>query len=93
MLGQIADEYRKLLDSHRGIEQAEVTTAVPLDEGEIKKLEEDLGALVGKNVVIRPEVDPALMGGITARVGGKLIDGSTRSRLERLKKQIGGERR
>jgi F-type H+-transporting ATPase subunit delta len=93
MLGQIADEYRKLLDSHRGIEQAEVTTAVPLDEGEIKKLEEDLGALVGKNVVIRPEVDPALMVGITARVGGKLIDGSTRSRLERLKKQIGGERR
>ena len=43
--------------------------------------------------LVSAEVDPGIMGGIIARIGGKLIDGSTRGRLERLKEQIGeGER-
>jgi len=88
--GEIANEYQRLLDSYHGIEQAEVITAIPLDDEERLKIEERLGAVVGKKVVIKPEVDPSLIGGIVARIGGKLMDGSTHSQLEALKKEMRG---
>ena len=88
VLGEIAEEYRRLLDSHRGIEEAEVITAIPLDDEGKQSLEEHLSAIVGKKVVIKPEVDSSLVGGFVARIGGKLLDGSTRSRLEALKKEL-----
>jgi F-type H+-transporting ATPase subunit delta len=88
MAGDIADEYQRLLDSYRGIERAEVATAVPLDEREKRKLSERLSGLIGKEVVLKTEVDAELIGGVVARVGGKLLDGSTRSRLLALKKEL-----
>ena len=88
MLGDIADEYQRLLDSYRGIERAEVTTAVPLDDEDKQKLGERLGAVVGKKVVLKPKVDSSLIGGIIARIGDKLLDGSTRSKLVALKREL-----
>jgi F-type H+-transporting ATPase subunit delta len=88
MLGEIADEYRRLLDNHRGIERAEVLTAVPLDDAEKQKLAERLGAITGKKITVEAEVDPGLVGGFTARIGGKLLDGSTRSKLVALKREL-----
>ncbi len=90
MAADIADEYQRLLDSHRGIERAEVITAVPIDDEDKLKLEKSLSDAVGKKVVIKPEVDASLIGGVVARIGGKLLDGSTRSRLESLKREIAG---
>ena len=88
MVGEIADEYQRLLDNYRGIEQAEVTTAIPLDEGDKLRLEERLSAVVGKKVVLKPEVNTGLIGGVIARVGGKLMDGSTSSKLAALKREL-----
>jgi F-type H+-transporting ATPase subunit delta len=88
MVGDIADEYQRLLDGYRGIEQAEVTAAIALDDEDKRKLEERLGAVVGKKVVVKPSVDPSVLGGIVARVGGRLLDGSTRSKLMALKKTL-----
>ncbi len=90
MLADIADEYRRLLDSYRGIEQAEVITAIPLDEKDKLKLAEHLGAMVGKKVVLKTEVDSSLIGGVVARIGGKLLDGSTHSKLLALKRELAG---
>ena len=90
MVGEIADAYQRLLDSYRGIEQAEVITAIPLDDDDKLRLAEHLCAIVGKKVVIKPEVDSSLIGGVIARIGGKLLDGSTRSRLEALKREVSG---
>ena len=90
MVGDIVDEFQRLLDSHRGIEQAEVVTAIPLSDDDKLKLEERLGAIVDKKVIIEPKVDSSVIGGIVARIGGKLLDGSTRSRLEALKKELSG---
>ena len=90
--GDIADEYQRLLDSYRGIEQAEVTTVIPLDDEYKQKLTEHLGAIVGKKVVLKPEVDSRLIGGIVARIGDKLIDGSTRSKLAALREELAGAR-
>ena len=90
MVGDIADEYQRLLDSYRGIERAEVTTAIPLDDEDKQRLAEYLGAAVGKKIVLKPEVDSKLIGGIVARVGDKLLDGSTRSKLAALKEELSG---
>jgi len=88
MVGDIADGYQQLLDSYHGIAQAEITTAIPLDDEDKLRLEEHLGAIVGKKVVLKPEIDSSLIGGIVARIGGKLLDGSTRSQLMALKKEL-----
>ncbi len=90
MAGEIADEYQRLLNSYRGIEEAEVFTVIPLDDEDKQKLGERLGIMVDKKVVIKSEVDSSLIGGIVARIGGKLIDGSTRSRLDALKRELSG---
>jgi F-type H+-transporting ATPase subunit delta len=85
LVGDIADEYQRLLDSYRGIERAEVTTAIELDDEDRQRLEQFLGAVVGKKVVVKPKVDSGVVGGIIARIGGKLLDGSTHSKLMALK--------
>jgi len=90
MIGEIVDEYQRLLDNYRDIERAEVITTIPLTDEDKLSLEGRLGAVAGKKVVIKTEVDSSLIGGIVARIGGKLIDGSTRSRLEALKREMGG---
>ncbi len=89
MLPDIADEYRHLVDEYNGIERAEVTTAIPIDDKARKNLSEKLGDITGKKVIIESEyVDPDLIGGIIVKVAGKLIDGSTRGRLAELKKEL-----
>ena len=90
----IADEYQRLLDNYRGIEGAavaEVTTAIPLDDEDKLRLAQRITSLVGKPVVLKPKVDPSLIGGIIIKVGDKLIDGSLRSKLVALRKTLGGE--
>ncbi len=93
IISDVADEYQRLLDSYRGIERGEVITAIPLDEADRQRLADLLGSLVGKKVVVKAEVDAGLLGGVVARVGGKLLDGSTRSKLLALKKELAGAQR
>lgn len=88
IIGDIADDYQRRLDSHRGIETAGVTTAAPLDDNDKARLAEHLGAVVGKKVIIKSSLDTGLIGGFVARVGGKLLDGSTRSKLATLKREL-----
>lgn len=90
MADQIAAEYYRLVDSYRGVEHAEVTTAVPVNDNVKNKLKDGLKTLTSKDIVLQAEVDPGLIGGVVVRVGGKLIDGSTRSRLQALKKALTG---
>ena len=94
MIVDISDEYQRLLDNYRGIEGAEVaevTTAIPLDDEDKLRLAQRITSLVGKPVVLKPKVDPSLIGGIMIKVGDKLIDGSIRSKLVALRKTLGGE--
>ncbi len=88
MLGGIAGEYRRLADAYHGIKQAEVVTAVPLDDKDKEKMAARLGMLVDSKVVVESRVDPEILGGVIARVGGKLLDGSTRSKLAALKREL-----
>ena len=87
----IAGEYHRRLDSYRGVEHADVATAVPLDKDEAGKLSARLSKLIGKKVLIELEINPRIIGGVLVRVGGKLLDGSTRAKLEALKKELAGK--
>jgi F-type H+-transporting ATPase subunit delta len=88
IITRVADEYRHLVNENRGIRSAEVVTAVPLDDADKTKLSEKLGAIVGARVEVNADIDPAILGGFIAHVGGKLLDGSTRSKLAALKRQL-----
>jgi F-type H+-transporting ATPase subunit delta len=91
MIGDIAEEYQRLVDNYRGIEGtevAEVTTAIPLDDEYQLKVAQRLTSLIGRPIVLKPKVDSNLIGGIIIRVGDRLIDGSIRSKLAALKKDL-----
>ena len=89
LLPDISEEYGILYDKHHGIEQAEVITAVPLSEQEELDLKRHLSEITGKQVVVKTKVDPGKISGMIVRVGDKLIDGCTRSKLSALKRELG----
>ena len=91
--GQIAEEYEALLDDYRGIRHAEITTAIPIDDTDKKNLSQRLEEMVGKKVSVSLKVDPNIIGGIIARIDGSLVDGSVRSKLEALKKNMATTKR
>ena len=91
--GQVAEEYERLLNEQYGIKNAEVTTAIPLDDAEKERLGHHLEAIVGKKVSINIQVDPDILGGFIARIDDSLIDGSIRNKLEILKKSLAETRR
>lgn len=84
----VADAFAGLVRAHKGIELAEVTTALELSEDERRLVAQRLAARVGKNVDLRTRVDPAIIGGVVARVGDQLFDGSVRGRLQALKRRL-----
>ncbi len=90
---QISEEYNTLLNKHYGIRNAEVTTAIPLENTEKEKLGKQLEELVGAKISMKVQVNPEIMGGFIARIDDSLIDGSIRNRLETLKKRLAETRK
>lgn len=87
-LPAIIDRYVELAAATRDHAVAEVRSAVPLDEPTTQRLAQALAAATGKQVEVKVIVDPTVLGGLVARVGDTVIDGSVRSRLEQLRESI-----
>jgi len=77
---------RAAAERHEAV--AEVRTAFPIDEARRQKLAEALGNATGKHVTVKVTVDPSVLGGVVARVGDTVIDGSVRHRLEQLRESL-----
>jgi len=77
-----------MADAHEGLEHARVVTAVELDDADKDRLVKHLASMTGKKVTIETVVDPDIIGGYIARIGDKLLDGSTKARLEALRKRL-----
>jgi F-type H+-transporting ATPase subunit delta len=90
LITQISELYQQLLDDFRGIDRAEITTAVSLDKDARQRLIDRLSTITGKKIVFIEKIDPGIIGGMIARVGGQIIDGSTQTRLNALKKDLAG---
>lgn len=87
-LVEIADELARLAAEESQREVAEVRSAVSLSDDQIKRLEESLGKATGKHVTAKVIVDPSVIGGIHARIGEVVIDGSVRHKLQLLKERL-----
>jgi F-type H+-transporting ATPase subunit delta len=87
-LPAIVDRFVELAASERKHEVAEVRSAVPLDDAQVQRLAAALGTATGKDVEVKVVVDPSVLGGIVARVGDTVIDGSVRHSLEQLKETL-----
>lgn len=90
---EIRDAFQEMVDESRGVAHAVVTTAVPLSDDERRAVEAKLSSMTGKQVDVTPVVDESIIGGVIARIGDQLIDGSTRSRLVALKRRLEGAAR
>jgi len=84
----IAAEYRRLANRHEGIVEAFVTSAAPLTTDETAALRSRIEQMAGTAIDLRTEVDEQLIGGLTVKVGGRLLDASVRGRLERLRDEL-----
>ncbi|MBA2337596.1 MAG: ATP synthase F1 subunit delta [Acidimicrobiia bacterium] len=84
-LSAIADDLVRVAVASRERQVAEVRTAVPLDDDQVHRLEEALARVTGHQVELKVTVDPDVVGGIVARVGDTVIDGSVRRRLDSLR--------
>lgn len=88
LVPQVVAELERLLRESRGVAEATVTVARPIGTDEQQKIAQQLGRALGKQVEIRTEVDPSIIGGIVVRIGDQLIDASVAGRLERLRQQL-----
>lgn len=84
----ILEQFSVMVDRHRGIEWADVTTAVPLNDAQQKEVSQLLSGIVGSEVSLRTYVEPELIGGLIARLNDRVIDGSVRSKLKNMHRQV-----
>ncbi len=80
--------YRERLLDHLRVVRAEVTTAAALPAGRADALRAGLAKLTGRTVTLATRVDPAIVGGVVARVGSVIYDGSVTRQLERMKERL-----
>lgn len=90
LMPQIAAELQQLVFDYRNQATAEVTTATPLDAQQEALVKQALEERTGKTILLHTRVDPSILGGVIARVGDQVIDGSVQQRLQALRRQLLG---
>lgn len=87
-LGQMVDAFELILEERLGFVRAEVKSAFELSAAQRDELSKQLGALAGTQVRMRFEVDPDLIGGVTAKIGSTVYDGSVRGQLAVMRQRL-----
>jgi F-type H+-transporting ATPase subunit delta len=85
---EMAELFRESALAELGIVVADVTTAVPIDKAAEASIKARLSKAVGKQIEIRTHVDESIIGGVVAKIGDQLIDGSVSSQLKRLRTRL-----
>ena len=88
LLPDLLAAYRDRLLDHRGVVRAEVTTAAPLDAPRAEAIRKGLAALTGRTVLLATNIDPSIVGGLVARIGSTVYDGSVTRQLEKMKERL-----
>ncbi len=87
-LPSIALHYHRLLDEAKGRVEARVVSPSPLGDGTMENVNRVLKGICGKEVILKEETRPDLIGGLLIELEGKVYDGSIRTQLERMKESI-----
>jgi F-type H+-transporting ATPase subunit delta len=90
VLPGMVKSFRAILAARRGQATAEVTSAAPLSENQIKAVADSLRKVAGRNVEVVTKIDPSILGGLIVRIGSRMVDSSIRSKLQRLKLVLKG---
>lgn len=85
----ILEEFEKRFNAAKGIVQAQVTTVIPLTETQRDQLIQKLKTQFHCNVIqLKEKIDPTILGGVVVQVGHQRLDGSLRTQLNNLKKEL-----
>ncbi len=92
VLPGIADRFQEMLDVHQGVERAEVVSAVSLTDAQLDQVTQMLNDFSGRDVRLTTRVDPDILGGLVVRIGDRVMDGSARSRLQNMRRELAQRR-
>jgi F-type H+-transporting ATPase subunit delta len=87
-LDEILAEYYAVADEQSNMAEAEITSALPLNDQDRAELEAEVAKLAGGRVRANYRQDPTLLGGAVVRIGSTVYDGSIRAQLQRLKQRL-----
>lgn len=90
---QIAEAFQDIVDEAKGVSHARVTSAVEMSGEDVEAVKRRLREITDGEVVVQADVDESILGGLIVRIGDRLIDGSTRTKLQELKRQLAGAQR
>jgi F-type H+-transporting ATPase subunit delta len=89
-LPAIVRAFNMLVARHRGEITAEVTSAHPLDAGQVDAIKQNLRTRMGRDIAVDLQVEPAILGGLVVKIGSQMIDGSIRTKLNSLASAMKG---
>ena len=92
LLPDLLASYRDRLLDHQKVVRAEITTAWALTKEKAQAIQNGLAALTGRRVMLATKVDATIIGGVVARIGSTIYDGSITRQLERMKETLTGTR-
>jgi F-type H+-transporting ATPase subunit delta len=90
LLPDVAEAYDTRLMDHLKVVRAEVVTAIDLPADRVAALKQNLATATGRDVQLSTRVDPDIIGGAVARIGGTVYDGSLARQLERIREKLAG---
>jgi len=88
LLPDLLAAYRDRLMDYLQVVRAEVLTAISLPEERVAQLQQRLADVTGRRVVMTTRVDPSIIGGVVARIGSTVYDGSVATQLARIKSKL-----
>lgn len=90
LVPDLVASYRDRLADYRKVVRAEVTTATPLTPDRVQQIQKRLAEVTGRSVTLQTRVDPSIVGGLVAKVGSVVYDGSVTRQLQKLKERLVG---
>lgn len=88
IMSGVARELKRMVMDYKNEADAEVTTATKMDDAEQALIKRALEQRTGKTILMQTKVQPAILGGVIARIGDQVIDGSVRYRLSTLQHRL-----
>ena len=90
ILPDIAEQMQAMVDKDQNVSHGSIISAIDLDTTLLSKIQATLEKLTGNKVILETQVDPSIIGGIIAKVGDLVLDGSIKTQLNGLKESIKG---
>jgi len=88
VLPDLLAAFRERLLEHQHVVRAHVTTATPISDERAREIELRLAQVTGRRVTVSTHVDPSLLGGLVARIGGTVYDASLTRQLEKMRARL-----